>query len=40
MDFSLGEKIETKSIFDIIGKSRFLFPKEKDAKDGQKILVG
>jgi len=40
MDFSLGEKIEAKSIFDIIGKSRFLFSRKKDAKDGQKILVG
>jgi len=40
MDFPLREKIETKLIFDIIDKSRFFFPREKDAKDGQKILVG
>jgi hypothetical protein len=33
MDFFLGEKIETKTIFDNIAKSRFLFPREKDAED-------
>jgi len=37
MDFFLWEKIETKSIFDIIGKARFLFLREKGAKYGKKF---
>jgi len=34
MDYFLGKKIEAMSIFNIIGKARFLFPREKDAKYG------